>query len=421
MRFSDLNSRAKKGEVPAGSPVRNAPPECAKKTEEPVKPLDAAIPDFPSGPLSAAAPERPAVPEAHPAPRTGSEADTAPAEPPISRKNRQRKHEAADRAVERPFKELDAQAREIYSRNISLAKELITQADLGYLKNYDSLMRLAELNSGTLSENQSLLSYTRYATPDDYLYAHSANVAVISQAMGLELKLDKSVVNFLGFCALAHDLGMTDYAELARKEGPLTDAEYAEITRHSASGAAKLDRFMDMEPGLRDRAKKVIVQVHERIDAGGYPDRLTNEEIDPLAQIIGIADVYEAMSHPRSWRPAGHPHNVIKHIIDKEGKGFNSKIVKAALEVLSLYPPGSMVALSTGETASVVKVNAGSLTRPTVAVWLDPDGAQVPVRLVDLIEHPLTSIERIVEEKELTTRNPKFAARRELSRWWVDW
>lgn len=417
MRFSDLNSRTRK-ETAAASPlgeerpVRRAPFEPEKQAAGLVNPLDEPITDSP--------PERISVPA--PAPPTSSEpAGNPPHGPLLSRRHQQRKDEAAVRAAERPFRELDAQAREIYSRNLSLAKELLSQADRPYLEKYERVLRMAELTAQVLPENPVLLNYTCYATADNYLCAHSANVSVISQAMGLALGLEKSVVNFLGFCAMAHDIGMTDYTGLARKEYPLTDEEYAEVVLHSEAGAAKIDRFIDMDLRLKDRAKKVIRQIHERIDAGGYPDRLTDEEIDPLAQIIGIADVYEALSHPRSWRPANHPHNAIKHIIDKEGKGFDSKIVKSALEVLSIYPPGSLVALSTGEIAGVVRINRGSLTRPVAAVLLNPDFEPAPSRLVDLLEHPLTAIERIVEEPELTARNPKFAARQELARWWVEW
>jgi HD-GYP domain-containing protein (c-di-GMP phosphodiesterase class II) len=423
MRFSDLNSRARKEEASASAlkAGRLTPLEPKKKPAAPVNPLDAPIADFPlEPPIPSPELKQPAVPEPVAGSAVGLERGQTP-EPPLSRKNQQRKDEAAMRAAERPFRELDAQARGIYARNISLTKELLNQADQAYLEKYERVLRLAELNSQALLENPALLNYTYYATADNYLCAHSANVALISQAMGLALGLEKREVNFLGFCAMAHDLGMTDYAELARKEGPLTDAEYSEVMLHSAAGAAKIDRFIDMDYKLKDRAKKVIGQVHERIDGLGYPGGLMNEEIDPLAQIIGIADVYEAMSHPRPWRPAGHPHNAIKHLIDKEGKGFNAKTVKSALEVLSIYPPGSLVALSTGEIAAVARINKGSLTRPVVEVLLGADFSPAPARMVDLMEHPLTAVERIVEEEELTACNPKFSAKRELSRWWVDW
>ncbi len=350
-----------------------------------------------------------------------SSPNKASSERPISRKDRQRRDEAAARAAERPFRELDAQAREVYARNVSIAKELLNQAGQPYIEKYERIVRMAELNSQTLFENSLFLGYTNYATADNYLYAHSANVAIISQAIGMVMGLEKSLVNFLGFCAMAHDIGMSDYAEMVSSAERLSDEDYSSVMFHSEVGAAKIGRLLDMDYRLKERAQKVILQVHERGDASGYPNSLMNEEIDILAQIVGIADVYEAVSHPRPWRPAIHPHTAIKRLIDREEKGFDSKVIKAIIEVLSIYPPGSLVALSTGEIASVIKINKGSLTRPVVAVLLDGDFEPVSTRLIDLMEHPLKGIERIVEESELVARNPNFAARQELARWWVEW
>jgi hypothetical protein len=77
--------------------------------------------------------------------------------------------------------------------------------------------------------------------------------------------------------------------------------------------------------------------------------------------------------------------------------------------------------LSTGEIGRVAKINKGSLTRPTVEIMLDPEFSQTARQLLDLMEHPLTTIERPLDPAELQDRNPKFAAKLELERWWVAW
>ncbi len=432
MRFSDLNRRTKKQAASAvprrgEKSLRARRPEAVssrrgaaapvKKPAEPV--VDAPSAGLPSGPAEVQEPRNAGLPRPSTAP-AASPAET-PSKRLVSRKDRQRKDEAAVRAAGRPFQELDARAREVYSRVVSVAKEFLGQADQPYFEKYESLIALADLTCRTLIDNPALLGCTAHATADNYLYAHTANVTLISQAMGIAMGLEKSEAGFLGFCAMAHDIGMTDHAALVNTPARLSDEDYEKVMRHSEAGAAKLDRLLDMDYGSKERARKVILQIHERVDASGYPDRLMNEEIDILAQIIGVADVYEAISHPRSWRPAGHPHAAIKHLIDKEGKGFSQKVIKAIIEVMSIYPPGSLVALSTGEIAGVVKVNKGSLTRPVVSVLLDGDFTPVAPRFMDLMEHPLTAIERIVEETELAARDPRFAARRELARWWVEW
>ncbi|MBI4803224.1 MAG: HD domain-containing protein [Elusimicrobia bacterium] len=322
---------------------------------------------------------------------------------------------------QRPFRELDAEARECYSKNLSIAVELLGQIDRSYVEKYEKMLRLAKLNLRTLGENPAVLNYTAYATAGNYLHAHSANTAIISQVIGLELELEPDKAAFLGFCALAHDIGMTGYLKGVNKEGRLTDEEFSEMTLHSAAGAQKVDRIIDIDYKVKERAIKIISQVHERIDSSGYPKRLAGGEIDVFAQIIGVADVYEAMSHQRPWRETYHPHNAVKHLIDKEGRGFDSKIVKALIGAVTLYPPGSLVVLSTGEIARVVMTNKGSLTRPVVEALLDANFEPVPPQLVDLMEYPLTAVKRIVEFEEISRKNPKFAAKLELARWWVEW
>jgi HD-GYP domain-containing protein (c-di-GMP phosphodiesterase class II) len=324
-------------------------------------------------------------------------------------------------APETPFRQLDEEAREIYGRLIAAAREFITQADQPYTEKYEKISRLCASSAEVLKKNPVLLKCASYATAGNYLYAHTANVTIFSQAMALELGLPPKEMSLLSFCAMAHDLGMSGFQELYLKEERLSDSEFSQITLHTEAGVDKLDRVIDLDHRIKERAKNIIYQTHERIDASGYPDRLSNEGIDILAQIIGLADVYEAMTHPRSWREALQTHEVIKQLIEMDGTGFSSKTVKALISALSIYPPGSFVALSSGEIARVLKPRKGSLTRPLVEILLDADFAPVQSRILNLFEYPLTSIERPVDMAELEEKNPKFAGGLELARWWVEW
>ncbi|MBU2575007.1 MAG: HD domain-containing protein [Elusimicrobia bacterium] len=430
MRFSDLSGRKTREDKPKAAAAKPAP------APDPVPPPAAggAVPSeplreearLPSAQTSAdQLPGGQAKPSAAPpVPRSAEPPEAVPAgsAPRVrTRREQQRKDEASARGNQRPFRELDAEAREIYSKNLSLAGELFGQIDQPYVEKYEKIIRLAELTSRTLVENPALLNYAAHATAGNYLHAHSANAAIISQAMGLALNLEPGEAAFLGFCALAHDIGMTGCLELANRGDRLTDEEFSVITLHADAGADKVDRIIDMDYKVKERAMKIISQVHERIDSSGYPRRLAGGEIDILAQLIGVADVYEAMSHPRPRREAYHPHNAVKHLIDKEGRGFDSKIVKALMATVTLYPPGSLVALSTGETARVVMANKGSLTWPVVEVLLDANYEPVQPQLIDLMEYPLTAVERIVNLEEISRKNHKFAAKLELARWWVEW
>ncbi|OGR43676.1 MAG: hypothetical protein A2X35_08415 [Elusimicrobia bacterium GWA2_61_42] len=409
MRFSDLNKAKSEPVVP--EPRKPARPAPAPARPAPVNPEPA------EPPLQVSGPEK--FPDLTPV------VDRAEAvkkhigayKPP---KTRLEENQAA-REPELPFRELDAQAREVYSRLLDTAGDLLKSINQPYTEKYESVLHACGLAAATLKTNSVLLNYARYSTAEDYLRAHSANTAILALAMGLASDLEPSELRLLGFCAMAHDIGMTEYGDLYGREGRLSEEEFSAITLHTESGVAKLDRIVDLDYKVKDRAKRIIFQTHERADGSGYPDRLSSEDIDPLAQLISVADVFEAMTHPRAWRESANPPDVVKELIEKEGRGFNARAVKALLSAVSIYPPGSLVLLSTGEIARVVKVNKGSLTRPLVEVLLDPDFVPAAPALVDLLEHPLTSIENPVGLAELESRNPKFAAKLELERWWVEW
>lgn len=409
MRFSDLKktkAEPERKEPPLKAPVEREPaPEIAK--QEP-------------------APQIAAIQAAPAAPRPET------VQPETDRQEAIKKHSGAYKPAPRkepksppkplpPFRDQAAAARELYSRLLEQAGELLKGADQPYTEKYEAVARSCDLAAETLKDNPVLLNYTSHSTADDYLKAHSANTAIIALAMGLAAGLEASELRLLGFCAMAHDLGMTGYADLYNREGRLTEEEFSRITQHAEAGAEKLDRIVDIDYRIKDRAKKIILQVHERMDGSGYPRRFSKEELDPLAQLIGIADAYEAMTHPRAWREAMEPPDVVKDLIECEGRGFNCAAVKNLISALSIYPPHSLVTLSTGEIARVIRLNKGSLTRPLVEVLLTADFALAPPQTVDLMEYPLTAIEGSVSLGTLQKQNPKFAAKLELARWWVSW
>ena len=408
MRFSDLKKL--KTEAPAPEPKRPARPVPA-----PAPARELARPAAPVQPEPAPLP----LPAPPPAAATAQE----PARQALTGSPKSRRENAAlsSRAVKVPFKELDAEARELYSRVLDLSGSFLKSVDQPYTEKYGAVLSACRLIIANLRSEGLLLSYTSYSTAEDYLRGHAANTTILALALGLEAGLPDSELQLLGFCAMAHDIGMTEYAALYNRADRLGEKEFAEMSLHAEAGVAKLDKIVDIDYKVRDRAKHIVLQTHERADGSGYPDRLSDEEIDPLAQYISIADAYEAMTHPRAWREAVNPPDAVKELVEKEGRGFNSKAVKALLSCVSIYPPGSLVALSTGEIASVVRVTRGFLTKPLVEILMDSQFSQLTPQHLDLFEHPLTSIERSVTFKEVEQSNPKFAAKLEMSRWWVEW
>ena len=321
----------------------------------------------------------------------------------------------------RPLEALEEDASLAYARTLKAARDLINGLDGPFLDGYARAMAALDVNYTLLAEGPLLLKYTFHATADSYLYAHSANTAIIAQAAGLALGLGEADLRLLAFGALAHDAGMTEFEAMVSREGKLVSDERDRLRLHPELGADKLDRLLDIDHRDKERLKRIISQTHERADGSGYPAGLAAEAIDPLAQIIAAADVYEALTHPRSWRGPMDPHAAMKEMIDKYAAVFGQRAVRGLVSALTVYPPNSFVRLSTGETARVIMVNRRSLTRPAVEILLDADFAEMTPQEINLAEHPLTAVEREVPWSELAAKAPAFAARYELSRWWRDW
>lgn len=341
-----------------------------------------------------------------------------PVAPVPQLKNHPRKEKAEP--PKKPFTHLNSEARELYSHLLAAAREFIIKADQPAAVGYGEITGFCDSTVNALKTNPVLLNYTAFSTADNYLYAHTANVIILSQAIALDLDLQQEDIRLLSFCAMVHDWGMPEFQELSSKKDYLTDAEFSRVAFHVEAGAARLDKLPDIGSNL-ERVKRIVCQVHERADAKGYPLGLPGKDIDPLAQIIGIADVYEAITHPRTWRESLNPAEAIKQFLEqKTGPAFNLKILKALMRVLSIYPPSSLVLLSGGEIARVIMPRKGSLTRPLVEILLDADSAPVQSLVLDLYDHPLRdTIARPVSMTELKGKNPEFAAGLEAARWWT--
>jgi len=135
---------------------------------------------------------------------------------------------------------------------------------------------------------------------DSYTFGHCERVAQSALAVARGLKLDDTAQTAIRLGAYLHDLGKVRVPhEILNKPGPLTREEYEVVQMHAIWGLellAAVEFPWDLKPIIRWH--------HERYDGTGYPDRLRGDEIPVAAQIVGIVDVYDALTTARSYRPA---------------------------------------------------------------------------------------------------------------------
>jgi putative nucleotidyltransferase with HDIG domain len=135
---------------------------------------------------------------------------------------------------------------------------------------------------------------------DTYTFGHCERVARHAVAVARALGMDEDALTTVRLGAYLHDLGKVRVPhELLRKPGPLTRDEFETVQMHPMWGIellAKVEFPWDLKPIIRWH--------HERYDGTGYPDGLRGEEIPLSAQIVGIADVYDALTSSRPYRKA---------------------------------------------------------------------------------------------------------------------
>lgn len=230
----------------------------------------------------------------------------------------------------------------------------------------------------------ALSSLTRIKGYDEYTFVHSVNVCVLSLTLGRQLGLDREEMQALGVGALLHDAGkMRVPTGILNKPGKLTDAEFAEMKRHTLYSHEVLERA----DGISEEAKLVALQHHERFGGTGYPGGLAGDAINRCAQIAAIADAYDAMTTTRVYSRPMTPPDGIRRIFELAKTDFNPIFAQRFIQCIGIYPVGTTVQLDSGEIGIVVSVNHEKVLRPRVLLVCRDERRRLPEPLeVDLME-----------------------------------
>lgn len=166
----------------------------------------------------------------------------------------------------------------------------------GYEKSKDVVNGIVQ---SVLDDNFTLKSLMSIAAHDYYTHTHSINVAIYSLSLGSYLKLDKISLAELGESALLHDLGKSKIdTSIINKNGKLTEEEFKKIQSHPALGYS-----IGVKIGIKNQ--KVLNGIrhhHEKMDGSGYPYGYSEFEIPLYARIVGLCDIFDALTSRRSYK-----------------------------------------------------------------------------------------------------------------------
>jgi putative two-component system response regulator len=196
-----------------------------------------------------------------------------------------------------------------------------------------SLVRLKRYTDDLDSAESVIMSLALVIEARDaYTDGHCQRLAAYATALGQALHLGEEDIAALFRGGYLHDVGKVGIPdEILLKPGRLTDSEYQQIQEHPVIG----DRLCGELRSLR-QVRPIVRHHHERLDGSGYPDGLKGDDIPLLAQIMGIVDVYDAITTTRPYKPAASAEQAYLELTQEVDQGWRSKNLVDAFIALKI-------------------------------------------------------------------------------------
>ena len=285
--------------------------------------------------------------------------------------------------------ELQAAAKRTYAQSVALSKDVINSVRMGRAPSLRRVKRAVQgIVDQVLAEETSLVGLTTLREYDEYTYTHSVNVCIFSVALGKRLGMSKLELYELGLAALLHDIGKSRLSlDLLQKSAGLDDQDWRQLVAHPWLGVLALFQLRTQQD-LPYRAMVVAYEHHMKCDLTGYPRPLRPRTQSMLSRIVAVADGYDAATSRRSYQATPIPPSaVLQEMRDNPRRGMDPVVLKAFINLLGIYPVGTLVVLDTFELAVVrsASPNPEFLSRPTVVLVSDAHGHLLdPPQVVDL-------------------------------------
>ncbi|MCX8053241.1 MAG: diguanylate cyclase [Armatimonadetes bacterium] len=234
-----------------------------------------------------------------------------------------------DLSIECSRDALRSGASDVYSRPTS-SSELPLLIERNLERTRVEKERLAERSTGVMLQAIDAL-VAAIDAKDPFMAGHSKRVTSLALAISDNLEISSDERWALELAAKLHDIGKIGLPDSAlNKQSPLTDEEWRAMREHPALGSRIVGAIDELS-----YVSNIIRHHHERLDGSGYPDGLKGEAIPYLAQIIAVADAYEAMTSERAYRSPLSPQEAIEELRLHAGSYYDTAIVEALADLVS--------------------------------------------------------------------------------------
>ncbi len=260
--------------------------------------------------------------------------------------------------------------------------EVMSQVESGVPMNYGDIRDTASGMVDSVVRNPDALTWLmRMQEKDEYTHDHAVRCAVWALLFARHAGMQTQDMKLLTEAVLMKDVGKIKIAKEILVADERTPEQQREYESFVESGVEILQNTAGVNPKVVS-----IVRTHcELVNGKGFPRRLAGDKIPFLAKVAGIVTVYDKITNPRYSRYPLAPSKAVSQLYKMRNEEFQEQLVVEFIQAIGLYPTGTVVELSSGETAVVVEQNFGRRLKPKVMVVKDVAGETVEKpKLVDM-------------------------------------
>lgn len=295
-------------------------------------------------------------------------------------------------------------AEQLFQKAMTIQQNFLEQLRTGKGADVNKLTALTQDILECVFENQAaMICLSMVQRGNDSLLEHSLNCSIYLAILADASGFDKKAVENASLAGLLMDTGLVSLPpELCVPPAQLASSDLMVYKTHVDESLEALENAEE----LPEIVKTIIQQHHERIDGSGYPKGLSDNDIDPLAQLAAVVDEFSQLGMPAPFGSALPTSKVLKAIA--KNKGLEQSLVNRLIGVLGVYPIGSLVKLKSGKLGIVSKRNPSNLLQPQVMTFYSiSSGHFQEVKRVDLAKGK-DEIESSIGPDEFAINLPKF-------------
>lgn len=281
-----------------------------------------------------------------------------------------------------PFDEELRVAVKVHDESVAYARRFMKDIQTGKLSMGVAAQTMENI-MGSLQRNaDALISLSRLHRNDSYTYTHCVNVCILTTLYARYQGKDEGKVFTAGLAGLFHDLGKALVpSKILNAPRKLTRVELEVMRSHPALGHEQLATV----PGIQSDVLRGALEHHEKHNGTGYPKGLSGSAISEIGRLVGVSDIYDALTSKRAYKEAMFPHRALGIMYEMRDKDIEHETLARFIRMLGVYPVGSVVELEDGFRGVVCAANPESPAKPQVLLVQDAAGnALSPGRVLDL-------------------------------------